>query len=223
MVLRRQYRHLREELAKLKVPEGLNDLDAPFNPNVTLPAMTESSGNNGSGTISVTKSNCDATVVHTTVTVNVNSSSSVSVIAPTDSTQTTTGAKNLTESIVSQQSESVQSQLTNAPLTPLEINTNQPFISCTLDDESDSPAGILPQSSSPATVTAKIVKVDNESLTTNAVDGDGNGDEDDVVAEVIENVGDELDVSDYKCTTADELMEQLFSDSSENFMHFDDD
>nr|XP_014092668.2 baculoviral IAP repeat-containing protein 6 isoform X3 [Bactrocera oleae] len=41
MVLRRQYRHLREELAKLKVPEGLEDLDTPFNPNVNLPAMTE--------------------------------------------------------------------------------------------------------------------------------------------------------------------------------------
>uniref|UniRef100_W8AIN7 Dual E2 ubiquitin-conjugating enzyme/E3 ubiquitin-protein ligase BIRC6 n=1 Tax=Ceratitis capitata TaxID=7213 RepID=W8AIN7_CERCA len=41
MVLRRQYRHLREELAKLKVPEGLEDLDTPFNPNVNLPAMAE--------------------------------------------------------------------------------------------------------------------------------------------------------------------------------------
>ncbi|XP_055907013.1 baculoviral IAP repeat-containing protein 6 isoform X1 [Eupeodes corollae] len=40
MVLRREYRNLREELAKLKVPEGLEDLDMPFNPNVTLPVMT---------------------------------------------------------------------------------------------------------------------------------------------------------------------------------------
>lgn len=37
MVLRRQYRQLREELGKLQVPKGLQDLDVtPFNPNVTL-------------------------------------------------------------------------------------------------------------------------------------------------------------------------------------------
>jgi len=39
MVLRRHYRHLREELAKLKPPRGLEDLDAPFNPVATLPPM----------------------------------------------------------------------------------------------------------------------------------------------------------------------------------------
>ncbi|XP_054725362.1 baculoviral IAP repeat-containing protein 6 isoform X3 [Anastrepha obliqua] len=55
MVLRRQYRHLREELAKLKVPEGLEDLDTPFNPNVNLPAMTESTSvNNGTNTTTAT-------------------------------------------------------------------------------------------------------------------------------------------------------------------------
>ncbi|XP_067616443.1 baculoviral IAP repeat-containing protein 6 isoform X2 [Eurosta solidaginis] len=50
MVLRRQYRHLREELAKLKVPAGLEDLDSPFNPNVNLPAMTESTSNTTNAT-----------------------------------------------------------------------------------------------------------------------------------------------------------------------------
>ncbi|KMZ04446.1 baculoviral IAP repeat-containing protein 6 isoform X6 [Drosophila simulans] len=39
MVLRRHYRHLREELSKLKPPRGLEDLDAPFNPVATLPPM----------------------------------------------------------------------------------------------------------------------------------------------------------------------------------------
>ncbi|XP_070137301.1 dual E2 ubiquitin-conjugating enzyme/E3 ubiquitin-protein ligase BIRC6 isoform X1 [Drosophila bipectinata] len=39
MVLRRHYRHLREELAKLKPPRGLEDLDAPFNPVATLPLI----------------------------------------------------------------------------------------------------------------------------------------------------------------------------------------
>ncbi|XP_062126380.1 baculoviral IAP repeat-containing protein 6 isoform X3 [Drosophila sulfurigaster albostrigata] len=39
MVLRRHYRYLREELAKLKPPRGLEDLDAPFNPVATLPPM----------------------------------------------------------------------------------------------------------------------------------------------------------------------------------------
>lgn len=37
MVLRRQYSQLREELAKLQVPDGLQDLDVtPFNPNIVL-------------------------------------------------------------------------------------------------------------------------------------------------------------------------------------------
>lgn len=35
MVLRRQYRQLREELAKLPIPVGLEDLDLPFNSHVT--------------------------------------------------------------------------------------------------------------------------------------------------------------------------------------------
>jgi len=37
MVLRRHYRHLRDELAKLKVPEGLEDLDIPFSAQEKLP------------------------------------------------------------------------------------------------------------------------------------------------------------------------------------------
>ncbi|XP_030370289.1 baculoviral IAP repeat-containing protein 6 isoform X2 [Scaptodrosophila lebanonensis] len=39
MVLRRHYRHLREELAKLKPPQGLEDLEKPFNPVASLPPM----------------------------------------------------------------------------------------------------------------------------------------------------------------------------------------
>lgn len=196
MVLRRQYRHLREELAKLKVPEGLNDLDAPFNPNVTLPAMSESSNN--SGTISVAKSNGDSTIVHTTVSVS-----------------TSSGNNESTQSIITESSdphETAIQSMTSAPLTPLEINTNQPFISCTIDDDSDSPA-ILPQATLPTTVTAKIVSAD-EPLMTNDVDGD-----DDEGDDVIATEGDELD---YKFNTVDELMEQLFFDNSENAMHYDD-
>lgn len=42
MVLRRQYRQLREELAKLPVPEGLEDLVQPFSANVPSPTPTSS-------------------------------------------------------------------------------------------------------------------------------------------------------------------------------------
>lgn len=41
MVLRRQYKQLREELARLPVPEGLEDLDSPFNPITSLLAMPD--------------------------------------------------------------------------------------------------------------------------------------------------------------------------------------
>lgn len=51
MVLRRHYRHLREELAKLKPPRGLEDLDAPFNPVATLPPMDVSSTTSATTTI----------------------------------------------------------------------------------------------------------------------------------------------------------------------------
>ncbi|KAL9897854.1 dual E2 ubiquitin-conjugating enzyme/E3 ubiquitin-protein ligase BIRC6-like isoform 3-T4 [Glossina fuscipes fuscipes] len=62
MVLRRQYRHLREELAKLTIPDGLEDLDSPFNPNVTLPTMGENTaGGNSNSDIIVTES----TIVNT--------------------------------------------------------------------------------------------------------------------------------------------------------------
>lgn len=62
MVLRRQYRHLREELAKLTIPDGLEDLDSPFNPNVTLPTMGENAaGGNSNSDIIVTES----TIVNT--------------------------------------------------------------------------------------------------------------------------------------------------------------
>lgn len=48
MVLRRQYRQLREELAKLPVPEGLEDLDRPFAAAVSSPTnvVAAAGGNN---------------------------------------------------------------------------------------------------------------------------------------------------------------------------------
>lgn len=48
MVLRRQYRQLREELAKLTVPEGLEDLDTPFS--ATTPSPSTSIINQAAGT-----------------------------------------------------------------------------------------------------------------------------------------------------------------------------
>lgn len=45
MVLRRQYKQLREELAKLPTPEGLEDLDVPFNSNVTSPSTSNNNIN----------------------------------------------------------------------------------------------------------------------------------------------------------------------------------
>lgn len=52
MMLHRHYRHLREELAKLKPPRGLEDLDAPFNPVATLPPMDVSTAAAASATTS---------------------------------------------------------------------------------------------------------------------------------------------------------------------------
>lgn len=43
MVLRRQYRQLREELAKLPIPTGLEDLDQPFSASVQGAATAASS------------------------------------------------------------------------------------------------------------------------------------------------------------------------------------
>lgn len=204
MVLRRQYRHLREELAKLKVPEGLEDLDAPFNPNVTLPAMSESannSGNTNSGPVFTPKPQTDTSMVSTSTAA---SSSSGSAIAETKSNP---GSEETTV-------ESLSSTLCSgsAPLAPLEINTNQPFISCTIDDDSDSP-GVLPQ-------TAKVVTVDEP-----PTEGDGDADEDEGDGDdiIVAEDGDEgIDANDYKCNTVGDLMEQLFFDSSDNTMHYDD-
>ncbi|XP_073817547.1 BIR repeat containing ubiquitin-conjugating enzyme isoform X2 [Musca autumnalis] len=218
MVLRRQYRHLREELAKLKVPEGLEDLDEPFNPNVTLPAMTESANTNTSSINSSSgaagKPQTDSSAISTTST-NA-SSSSASAIAETKSNE---GSEETTV-------ESLSSQLCSgsAPLAPLEINTSQPYISCAMDEDSDSPA-VLPQSTLPAAATAKVVTVDEQ---TNEPDG---GDVDDDEEEEVEgdqdgddiNVpedGDGMDANDYKCVG--ELMEQLFFAGSDNTMHYDD-
>lgn len=62
MVLRRQYRHLREELAKLKPPRGLEDLDAPFNPVATLPPMDVSTTTSASTTTNAQVDNEDSLV-----------------------------------------------------------------------------------------------------------------------------------------------------------------
>ncbi|XP_059217801.1 baculoviral IAP repeat-containing protein 6 isoform X2 [Stomoxys calcitrans] len=212
MVLRRQYRHLREELAKLKVPEGLEDLDAPFNPNVTLPAMSESANNSssnyGSGpAYNTSKPQTDASMVSTSTATS--SSSGSGAIAETKSNP---GSEETTV-------ESLSSTLCSgsAPLAPLEINTNQPFISCTMDDDSDSPA-VLPQSTLPAPVTAKVITVDETSNEADGEDGDEEeGDGDDIIVP-----DEDGDANDYKCNTVDDLMEQLFFDSSDNTMHYDD-
>lgn len=59
MVLRRQYRQLREELGKLQVPKGLQDLDViPFNPNVTL-SETSSNAKSSEATSSSSLDNHD--------------------------------------------------------------------------------------------------------------------------------------------------------------------
>ncbi|XP_075144573.1 BIR repeat containing ubiquitin-conjugating enzyme [Haematobia irritans] len=217
MVLRRQYRHLREELAKLKVPEGLEDLDAPFNPNVTLPAMNESASNNSSNTsgstYNTTKVQADTSMISTSTTTS--SSSGSGAIAETKSNA---GSEETTV-------ESLSSTLCSGsapPLAPLEINTNQPFISCTMDDDSDSPA-VLPQSTLPAPATAKVVTVDE---TANEGDGDEDAEEDDGEDgdDILggEEEGEALDANDYKCNTVGDLMDQLFFDSSDNTMHYDD-
>ena len=59
MVLRRQYRQLREELAKLTVPEGLEDLDTPFS--ATTPSPSTSAVNQAPGTSQLASSIDDTT------------------------------------------------------------------------------------------------------------------------------------------------------------------
>lgn len=49
MVLRRQYKQLREELAKLPVPSGLEDLDSPFNAVVSGAMCATNSSSSGEG------------------------------------------------------------------------------------------------------------------------------------------------------------------------------
>lgn len=220
MVLRRQYRHLREELAKLKVPEGLNDLDAPFNPNVTLPAMNESGAtgnNNSSGTIAITKSNSEiATSVTTTTTASVGSSSGANILA--ESTKSS-GILEIATSATNTHQEKESQSLGTTTFTPLEINTNQPLLNCNIDDDNDDSPTIPSQSTLPSNTKDKVV-ADEEPILFNNIDvGENEGDGED---DVIVTEGDELDVSDYKCNTVDELMEQLFFDNSENAMHYDD-
>lgn len=106
-------------------------------------------------------------------------------------------------------------------MAPLEINTNQNFIICNIagDDNDDSPT-ILPQTKLPPAVKAKLVNVD-ESSPSNYTEG-AEGDEEGGAADVIATGGEELEVSEYKCNTVDELMEPLYFESSENAMHYDD-
>lgn len=96
MVLRRQYRQLRDELAKLPVPEGLEDLERPFtaavsSPNSTFDATTAmatfslSGGAGGSSGGGINADNSNTTVNTMTTTSSVghideNSSSSDSNI-----------------------------------------------------------------------------------------------------------------------------------------------
>lgn len=81
MVLRRQYRHLREELGKLKIPEGLEDLDMPFNPNVILPVITDSA-TSCINTITTTTSSSTCNVEN-----NSNNTTAIANISSSDSTQ----------------------------------------------------------------------------------------------------------------------------------------
>lgn len=209
MVLKRQYRHLREELAKLKVPDGLEDLDAPFNPNVTLPAMGENAGNNNTNTnaaaVLAAKKPGDNSLNQAS------NNSSASVVAETESSA---GAEH--KSV-----ESLNSALCSggAPLAPLEINTNQPYMNCAMDDESDSPA-VLPQTTLPTVATANVVKVDDETVSNemddNAEREDGDGED------VILTEGDVLNASEFNGSIVGDLMEQLFFESSESTMHYDD-
>lgn len=211
MVLRRQYRHLREELSKLKVPEGLHDLDVPFNPNVTLPAMTDSSINS-SGAITVPKSNTETS--GTTNVPSTTTSPSVNANIGPESTKTSDAFVNKTSDNQNQVTE-IQS-INTTPLAPLEINTQQSFINCAMEDDSDDTPAILSQNTLPS----NEIITHNEPLLPNDIET-GEGEEEDA-EDIIANESEELDVSDYKCNTVDELMEQLFFDTSENAMQYDD-
>lgn len=213
MVLRRQYRHLREELAKLKVPEGLNDLDAPFNPNVTLPAMNESCNNSNSGTIAVIKSVGE---VNTTTNATVAAAGTVCganiVIKNMQEGGNVFGKEPIDANVYSEKD--VQS-LKSTSFAPLEINTSQHFINCNIEDDNDNSPLLPSQTPLPSIVNNPIVAIEEATLSNDMEVGDV--DEEDVV--VTEDDG--LDVSDYKSNTVDELMEQLFFEASENAMQYD--
>lgn len=90
--LRRHYRQLREELAKLPVPEGLEDLNRPFAATVTSPtfdatsaisafSLSSGAGTVGGGTISTAQdSNTTGTSTSSVGVIDENSSSSDSNI-----------------------------------------------------------------------------------------------------------------------------------------------
>lgn len=75
MVLRRQYRQLREELAKLPVPEGLEHLDHPFSANVATTAASSTPG----GTTTTTSISSNITGSPATVESNATTSSSLPI------------------------------------------------------------------------------------------------------------------------------------------------
>lgn len=74
LVLRRQYRQLREELAKLPIPPGLEDLDTPFSATVGMPAAA--AGSSGSTTTTTSASTVESSTTASVIT---------STITPTES------------------------------------------------------------------------------------------------------------------------------------------
>lgn len=69
LVLRRQYRQLREELAKLPIPQGLEDMDTPFSATVGMPATAAgSSGSTTTTSASTVDSSTTASVITSTIT-----------------------------------------------------------------------------------------------------------------------------------------------------------
>lgn len=270
MVLRRQYRHLREELSKLKVPEGLEDLDEPFNPNVTLPAMTESSGantnaGNGSGSVGgggsviantnagvALKTTNETSLPPNTSTLPTMNSQNQSPQIPEFFKLHTSNSANAQNPTVTIQQLAAATEPNNSTFQPLEININQPFVITTVEDSSESPAMLSPHPPMPAAVQAKLVTVPDTAPATDTASGqskngsgssnnndnndiddddddeedsNNNRDEDHLMMSVDEiiaesqNDDDEEDDDDlsYKL----EIMEQLFFESSENAMHYD--
>ncbi|XP_036324883.1 baculoviral IAP repeat-containing protein 6 isoform X2 [Rhagoletis pomonella] len=223
MVLRRQYRHLREELAKLKVPEGLKDLDSPFNPNINLPAMTESTNaTNATNTLTTT-----AMAVATTAdgntdkngngndnsseienkNVNMNSDSNTVATQMTVPTLSSTEVgideqQNISNKMSMKTPESMSSTASNAPTTTY-IRKSVPVsmlveVSNEFDDMSDATIMMPPQPPVPAPVTAKVTTVE-VATTQSGVDDDEM----------------QIDSNEYNYNT--DLVQSLFFDDDSQF------